>query len=209
MRANTDPALRYIGFPAAALVIAIGTASCGGTAEVIPTPAATASPSPNIPSPSPTETVSPLPSPTGTPFETKNLIVTFYGAVDNDPPGSRDIAHPVIHNQAGGTGNYEDPLTFAAPDTPGALPYGTRIYLPYIEKYAIREDDCGTSQAAPNGCTSQVDVYIGNPSVTQAAVDCENRLTPDGPTQVIVNPTSNLAVNSAPLWDEAARKCAA
>ena len=30
--------------------------------------------------------------------------VTMYGFPDNDPPYSATIAHPVLHQQAGGTG---------------------------------------------------------------------------------------------------------
>src|SRR5580693_6473343 len=38
--------------------------------------------------------------------------VTFYGWPDNDPPG-KAIAHPVIHQRAGGDGTYCNPTTFA------------------------------------------------------------------------------------------------
>ncbi|GDY30080.1 hypothetical protein [Gandjariella thermophila] len=41
------------------------------------------------------------------------MLVTLYGARDNDPPGSSDISYPQIHSQAGGTGTYDDPITFA------------------------------------------------------------------------------------------------
>jgi hypothetical protein len=36
--------------------------------------------------------------------------VTFYGWVDNSPPGA-GIAHPCIHNHAGGVGTYSNPVT--------------------------------------------------------------------------------------------------
>src|SRR4051794_23853261 len=40
--------------------------------------------------------------------------VTLFGWPDNDPPGD-GIAYPQIHDRAGGTGTYDDPVTFAAP----------------------------------------------------------------------------------------------
>src|SRR5579872_6680363 len=42
-------------------------------------------------------------------------FVTFYGWVDNSPPGAA-IAHPCIHNTAAGVGTYSNPVTFAEPN---------------------------------------------------------------------------------------------
>jgi hypothetical protein len=66
--------------------------------------------------------------------------VTFYGWVDNSPPGA-GIAHPCIHNHAGGVGTYNNPVTFAEPnDLHG--PWCQKIYVPFLKKYFIHEDQC-------------------------------------------------------------------
>ena len=39
-------------------------------------------------------------------------FMTLYGWVDNSPPG-RAIAHPCLHELAGGKGTYANPVTFA------------------------------------------------------------------------------------------------
>src|SRR5437763_17196568 len=43
---------------------------------------------------------------------TARFYVTLYGFVDNSPP-SAIISNPVIHQKAGGTGTFSDPITFA------------------------------------------------------------------------------------------------
>jgi len=74
------------------------------------------------------------------------MEVTFYGWADNSPPGNA-IAYPAnggqptIHNAAGGTGTYADPITFAT--APTEFSPGTRLYVPFIEKYVVMEDSCG------------------------------------------------------------------
>jgi len=67
---------------------------------------------------------------------TLNVMVTFYGWPDNDPP-SDIIAYPksdypsCVHNHAGGNGTYEDPITVAVitKDNGGNWEPGTRMYL--------------------------------------------------------------------------------
>src|SRR5271155_3846774 len=91
---------------------------------------------------------------TGTPT-TVSATVTYYGWPDNSPPGAA-IAHPVIHATAGGVGSYCDPTTFATEPTSAEnkeIPYGTRIYVPAVDKYFIREDDCTTSGPQGLGCS--------------------------------------------------------
>lgn len=157
--------------------------------------------------PAPKPVPTPTPPATGT---TKSVEVTFYGAYDNDPSGSRDISNPVIHSQAGGVGSYADPLTFASPSGSGAYAVGTKIYVPFLQKYFIKEDTCATSWTAPNGCgaVSHVDLYMGNPSTNSAVVNCEEALTPNGNTTIIVNPASNLAYDATPLWNQTTGVCA-
>jgi hypothetical protein len=161
-------------------------------------------PTPTPPTPPPTPT--PPPGGGGT---TKQVEITYYGAWDNDPPGSRDIAHPVIHNQAGGTGTYADPLTFASPAGSGAYAFGTIIYVPSVQKYFIREDECAVSWTAPDGCgaVSHVDLYVGNPSDSKSVIPCEEQLTPSGNAAIIVSPAANLTVDPKPLWDQSTGTC--
>ncbi len=61
---------------------------------------------------------------------TVTATITFYGWPDNDPPG-KAIAHPVIHQLAGGDGTYCNPTTFATERANNkTIPYGTKIYVP-------------------------------------------------------------------------------
>ena len=140
---------------------------------------------------------------------TSSVQVTYYGAYDNDPPGSTAIAHPVLHSGAGGTGTYADPLTFASPAGAGAYPWGTIIYVPIVQKYFLREDECATSWTAPNGCgaVSHVDLYVGNPSTDRAVVACENALTTDDNQTIIVDPAPDLTYDATTIWNQATGAC--
>jgi hypothetical protein len=127
--------------------------------------------------------------------------VTFYGWPDNDPPG-KAIAHPVIHNLAGGNGTYCNPTTFATERANDAqIPYGTKLYVPYLKQYFVREDDCAPSGPpvghGNNGCYKLwFDLWIGGnaASVTKAVVNCENSMTRGGKVTVIVNPDAGEPV---------------
>lgn len=137
--------------------------------------------------------------------------LTFYGSYDNDPKGSTVISDPVIHKEAGGTGSYEDPLTFASPEGEGAYKKGQIIYVPALQKYYIKEDKCAVSWTAPDGCgeVTHVDLYIGNPSATKDVTECEDTLTPDDKVKVtiILNPPKDLPYDKKPLWDEQTKTC--
>src|SRR5712692_6248061 len=71
--------------------------------------------------------------------------MTFYGWPDNDPPGNT-TAYPhsqfpsAIHDSAGGTGTYVDPITMAS--DPAEWPVGTKLYVPFLRKYVVMEDLC-------------------------------------------------------------------
>ena len=71
--------------------------------------------------------------------QTVSAETTFYGARDNCPPGG-DIAYPQIHNEAGGNGTYNNPITYAGAKK--ATEPGTIIYVEFLQKYFIMEDDC-------------------------------------------------------------------
>jgi len=135
-----------------------------------------------------------------------SVFVTFYGAADNDPPGSTEIAHPNgRHREAGGTGTYRDPLSLAA--DPRALPVGTRVYYPPLRKYFVMEDDC--AQCITDWRSSRrphIDLWTGD-FQGAALLACENALTPDAPVAVELNPPPGRPVDPRPLFN--GRGCSA
>lgn len=125
---------------------------------------------------------------------------TFFGAKDNCPPGG-DIAWPRKgHGAAGGVGTYDNPITFAG--TAAALPKHTIIYVPRFQKYFIMEDEC---QECARGWKKHkqwhFDLWMGPDIATPGTylIDCENKLT--GENKVLINPASNLQVNTKALFD--------
>ncbi|RJQ71558.1 hypothetical protein D5S17_27540 [Pseudonocardiaceae bacterium YIM PH 21723] len=136
--------------------------------------------------------------------QTITARVTFYGALDNDPPGSADIAYPTLHQKAGGTGTYADPITFATAKE--EHPPGTRIYFAPVKRYFIMEDLCAQCAGEwPTGYR-HIDLWTGN-STNPAILKCEEALTPDGQVQAIVDPPSNLPVVPGPLFNDATGQC--
>lgn len=142
---------------------------------------------------------------------TSDMYVTLYGALDNTPPGSTDIAYPVIHSQAGGTGTYDDPVTFATDKD--ELPVGTKVYYPYLKKYFIMEDDCTecdedwTGQGPDGGPNYRhIDLWAGD-SENQAILSCENSLTQNGQVPVVVDPPSDETVDTTPIFDTSTNQC--
>lgn len=135
------------------------------------------------------------------PERTLSVYVTFYGAADNDPPGSAAIAYPRVHRQAGGTGSYADPVTFASAYH-ATYPPGTRVYLPRLRKYLVMEDDCGCQQPRDH-----LDVWVGGAGRDQRVLACEDRLTRDGNDPVILNAAPGRVVDPRPLYSAGA--CAA
>ena len=140
---------------------------------------------------------------------TTTVKITFYGAYDNSPPGSTEISHPVLHQTAGGTGTSQDPMTFASPSGQGAYPWGQRIYVPSVQKYFIKEDNCTYSWTDNWGCgpITHLDLYIGNPSGDKAVLNCEDALTPDGGGPIVLNPVATLKYDPTPMWKQSTRTC--
>lgn len=127
-----------------------------------------------------------------------NVIVTLYGSPDNDPPGTGDIAHPVIHKKAGGKGTFQDPITFAVKK--GYLPVGKKIYYAALRKYFIMEDDCAS-------CSSHhVDLWAGYGTKKGGILKCEDALTRES-AQIIISPNSTHVVSTTPIWNESTKKC--
>jgi 3D (Asp-Asp-Asp) domain-containing protein len=176
----------------------------------------TLSPDPTqiIPSPSPTplpptETPVPTarPTPTIKPASLVSAFVTFYGWSDNGP-GGNGIAYPksrypqVIHETAAGAGTYNDPVSFAANEQQFAI--GERIYLPYLKKYAIKEDLCP-------GCGDRggthVDLWMESNGSYPAELDaCEGAFTREG-EMIEVNPPKGRPVDVSLLFDPATGRC--
>ena len=155
------------------------------------TPGASPSAKPR-PSTSPSR---PAPAPGG---RSRDFSVTFYGAADNDPPGSRDIAYASVHRQAGGSGTWADPTMFATDRT--ELPVGTRIYFAPLRRYFVMEDDCTECDQDWTQRRPHIDLWAGA-ATDSGIVRCEDSLTRDGQSAVLVNPPPNLPVTPGPLYD--------
>jgi hypothetical protein len=151
----------------------------------------------------------------------RTAYLTAYTWWDNTPPGSSLIAfaksygYPTVHELAGGTGTYADPITIAVGHVrtggvsiPDFLP-GTRFYIPNVRAYFMVEDLCGDGdrpQDAPchniatadPGAEVWLDMWIEGASVsTEAADACARKLT--GNHLVIENPLPHYAVVKGPI----------
>jgi hypothetical protein len=138
-------------------------------------------------------------------------FMTLYGYTDNSPPGPA-IAHPCgTRRGAGGTGTYADPVTFATDVK--ELPWCEIIYVPYMERYFIHEDEC--SECDRNWKKQQryrFDMWAGGDAASvhqpekKALLRCERTWTrgdsvkdPNNPT-ITLDPPSNLPVTTAPIF---------
>jgi hypothetical protein len=194
----------------------VGSDRRGNTpaAPATTTPTAPASPATSTPS-TPVVIVSPpvvLPAPTSTPTTpgetTFAAYITGYSYWDNTPAGTAEISHPIIHQKAGGTGTFNDPITLAVGHSiingKDILDYpaGTKFYLPYLQKYVIVEDTCGDGSTPQNGpCHTGykgnpwIDLYVDGQGASQStANNCMNAIT--GVHSVIKNPGANYPVTA-------------
>ena len=172
------------------------TVDSAGPSE--PPLASTPSAAPSSPAAKPSPAKPAPGKPAGGPGQTQKFNVTLYGGKDNDPPGSSDIAYPKVHKKAGGTGTFADPITFAT--SKDELPIGTVIYYPYLKRYFVMEDQCVECEADWKKRVPHIDLWAGA-STDAGIVACENSLTQDGQTPVVVNPPANLPVVTTPLYD--------
>ena len=132
---------------------------------------------------------------------TLSTKVTFYAAYDNDPPGSRAIAYPgTRHDEAGGTGTYEDPMTLAT--DPRELPVGTVVYYPPLSRYFVMEDDCASCiETWGSTGAHHIDLWTG--AATDSGVTaCQHALTPEGQVTVEIDPPPGRPVDTRPLYDD-------
>ncbi|KAH8649854.1 hypothetical protein BX600DRAFT_517088 [Xylariales sp. PMI_506] len=94
---------------------------------------------------------------------------------------------------AGGTGTYDDPLTFAS--SPDEYTVCEIIYSPYLKKYLRMEDECDACSSDWDNGIAHIDVWIGN-----APDSCADDLTPASGQYVVANPADNLSVDSTTLY---------
>lgn len=119
------------------------------------------------------------------------------------------MSNPVIHQAAGGTGTYADPITLAVGDTITSSgqdvpdrPAGTMLYVPNLRKYFIVEDTCGDGNTPQNGpchtgypapAMTWLDLWVdGQTDTTTQASNCMDATT--DVHKVIKDPPSTYAV---------------
>ena len=149
-----------------------------------------------------------------TPVHTQSVYMTFYGWPDNSPPGGaiaypKNGGFPTVHNTAGGSGTYADPITFATDQA--ELPVGTLLFAPVIEKYLVMEDDC--AECDTDWSSSQkwhIDVWMNSNGTdnSNAVLDCEDQWT-QSTTVVEVNPPPGRPATAPPLFDTTTNVCRA
>ncbi len=145
---------------------------------------------------------------------TVKAFMTLYGWEDNSPPGPV-IAHGGCpnggHSTAGGVGTFADPVTFATDVS--ELPWCTVIYVPYMQRYFIHEDECSQCDSDWNhDHLYRFDMWAGGDAGSRhqpekgALHACESTWTradsvtdPGNPT-VTIDPPSNLPVTTAPIF---------
>ncbi len=125
--------------------------------------------------------------------ERSTAFITGYTYWDNSPPGSAQIARPILHQRAGGKGTYSDPITVAVAS--GRFSFGTRFYLPELNKYFIVEDICGACGRSRSGAAYTLDIWLDGRNLSSGgATRCSYGVT--GNTTAIKNPNRGLPVDS-------------
>jgi hypothetical protein len=143
---------------------------------------------------------------------TYTMEVTFYGWADNSPPGNaisypKNGGFPTVHDAAGGTGTFADPITFATDKS--ELAPGTRVYVPFIEKYLVMEDDCAQCDSDWSGSMKRhIDVWMNSNGTesSNALIMCEDQWTQSA-AMVEVNPPAGRTVTTDPLFDPSTNVC--
>ncbi len=144
--------------------------------------------------------------------ESLSVYATFYGWADNSPPGGaiaypKSDGNPTVHDAAGGSGAYADPITFATDKS--ELPIGTLLYVPFIEKYVVMEDDCVECDSDWTSAHKwHIDLWMNSngTETTSALTSCEDRWTRTS-TQVEVDPPAGRPVTPSPLFDPSTNTC--
>lgn len=205
-----SPTIRKITQPTTHTPTSVATLAPTST-QSNPAPASTSQPSTPTSSSTPTPTTSPATTPTSAPTSNNNTItsfITYYGWADNSPPGT-DIAFPgfpnTVHTAAGGAGTYSDPITMATAQN--TWPVGTRMYVPYLQKYVILEDICGGCDNDVSAGKYHIDIWMNSDSThSDQLLSCENAYT-KAAEQVEINPPADRPVNATPLFDPTSGTC--
>jgi 3D (Asp-Asp-Asp) domain-containing protein len=142
----------------------------------------------------------------------QTVEMTFYGWDDNSPPGNaiaypKNGGFPTIHDAAGGTGTYADPITYATDKS--ELPIGTIVYAPVIEKYLVMEDDCGQCDTDWSGSMMwHIDVWMNSDGTESASAltACEDQWT-QSMTTIEINPPPGRMVTTSPLFAPSTDTC--
>ena len=178
------------------------TGWCMQSATASPTPSANASvsPSPSVSS-NPQASASPI-----------SMQITFYSYFDINTTTiayPKNQNYPTVHNAAGGTGTFTDPITVGSEKTEFAP--GTVFYFPFLQKYGVMEDACPTCTQLWQSKTHAVRVWIGGDSTytlpdLQGLQLCESYHTTLLATQpsyslVYVKPTGTSLVNAAAIYN--------
>lgn len=135
------------------------------------------------------------------PVRDLRIWLTGYSFQDNTPPSSAIVSAPILHETAGGTGTYSDPITVAVPghasDGDMAWKGGTRFYLPTVQRYVIVEDS-GASPA-PSGQDGHLDMWVDGQGGSKSASDnCMDKITGTG-IPAIMNPPTGKPVIVGPI----------
>src|SRR5215472_10630410 len=128
----------------------------------------------------------------------RTVYITFYGFPDNSCQTEQQhtcntIAYPksggfpTKHDVATeGSGTYSDPVTYAGAGDDngngGPVKPGTIIYVPYLEKYFVFEDQCAECATDWNsGHNWHVDLWMGSNMINggNVIINCEDQLTVD------------------------------
>ncbi|GAB2988085.1 hypothetical protein LWP59_08930 [Amycolatopsis acidiphila] len=141
----------------------------------------------------PTGSATSSPAPTTATPESTSGTVSFYSALDKNPLGSLLIAFPtILHGLAGGSGSYDDPVTFAA--APGVFAPGTRIYLPDLRRYFVLEDLCASCGG------THIALWTGS-SLDEGIRACAAWLGAQETRSYLIDPPAGLPVDPGPLYD--------
>lgn len=141
-------------------------------------------------------------SPRGSFTITRDWISTYtYQSNGNgnnaDIEYANDYGYSTVHNLAGGTGTYDDPITFASQKN--EFQPGQRIYIPILHRYFLKEDWCSTCYTRKDD-KWQTDLWIGKVSQAQLnSTDPHNAINWWFRTTIIVNPPRGLDVSTSPL----------
>jgi hypothetical protein len=113
----------------------------------------------------------------------------------------------VLHQAAGGTGTYADPITFAT-DENEEMP-GTIVYVPAFLKYFIMEDDCTACDGDwQSGMKYHFDFWMNSNASgnEQDSLNCEDFWTKNM-TTVEVGPPDGRTVDPTPIFDPSTNVC--